>query len=50
MIKRPTNIKRLGYFHKEKIALLKSIQDLKLLYKVRLLNQENRLLNVKKTK
>lgn len=40
VIKKPTSIKELGYLHVEQIALLKSIQDFKLLYETRLLNQE----------
>lgn len=40
-IKKPVEIKDLGYLHEEQIALLKSIQDVKLKYETCLLNQED---------
>jgi hypothetical protein len=39
-VKKPISIKELGYLHEEQIALLQSIQDIKLGYETRLLNQE----------
>lgn len=41
-IKKPISIKDLGYLHEEQIALLQSVQDVKLAYETRLLNQEER--------
>lgn len=38
VIKKPTTIKELGYMHEEQIAIIKSIQDFKLGYEARLLN------------
>jgi hypothetical protein len=40
VIKKPNTIKGLGYLHEEQISLLQSIQDIKLRYEIRLLNQE----------
>lgn len=40
-IKKPVTIKDLGYLHEEQIALLKSIQDIKLRHETLLLNQED---------
>ncbi len=40
-IKKPLTIKDLGYLHEEQIALIKSIQDIKLRHETLLLNQES---------
>lgn len=40
-IKKPITIKDLGYLHEEQIALIQSIQDIKLHYETLLLNQNN---------
>lgn len=39
-IKKPDNIKDLGYLHEEQIKIIQSIQDIKLSYETQLLNQE----------
>ena len=39
-IKRPTTLKEFGYLHSEQIQLLKSIQDFKLMYETKLINEE----------
>lgn len=41
LIKKPASIKDLGYIHEEQISFLKSIQEVKLSYETRLLNQED---------
>jgi predicted DNA binding protein len=39
-IKRPTTLKEFGYLHSEQIQLLQGIQDFKLLYETKLINEE----------
>lgn len=39
-IQRPKTLKEFGYLHSEQIELLKSIQDFKLLYEAKLINEE----------
>jgi len=40
VIKKPTTIKELGYLHADQIKLLQSIQDFKLTYEAKLINEE----------